>query len=236
MTTYILRHGQTDYSRRYLVNGDPSQPIRLSDEGQRSLSRARTTLSSIQVRTWVASEFPRTQQTASLLMGYPPAELAIDARLNELDYGEYEGRQFLEYAAWLEHHGRQQRPPGARESQHEGIVRMLTGVLAAVERPGPRVVVCHGLLVSVLAWQRDRSPSEILPLFFPEAPCAEPMVASDHDLPRWIASLLNELDADDRRDPFGHGEGRTIPVGEGPAIATVGSVSRPPDQKDLPHA
>lgn len=37
MTTYVLRHGQTNYSKRYLVNGDPSQLIHLTEEGRRSL-------------------------------------------------------------------------------------------------------------------------------------------------------------------------------------------------------
>jgi hypothetical protein len=35
-TVYLLRHGQTDYSKQYLVNGNPARVIRLNDEGVRS--------------------------------------------------------------------------------------------------------------------------------------------------------------------------------------------------------
>ena len=236
MTTYILRHGQTAHSQRYLVNGDLTQLIPLSEEGQRAAIHARSAFDATVMRTWVASEFPRTQQTASLLMNYPPAPLVVDARLNELDYGDYEGGPFLDYAVWLEHHGASQLPPGARESQQEGIRRMLVGVLAALQRPGPRVLVCHGLLVSVLLWHRDRSPGTPMPLFFPEAPCADPLAVPDDRLSDWIGVLLAKLEAAQGPDQPGLGEGGAIPICDGSAIATVTSVSRPPDQKDLPHA
>ena len=70
-TTYILRHGQTDFSKQYLVNGDPTRAIRLNDEGVRSCCLSRSVLPLHSVRTWVTSEFPRAQQTASLLRGVP---------------------------------------------------------------------------------------------------------------------------------------------------------------------
>lgn len=167
MTTYVLRHGPTDYSRRYLVNGDPTKPVHLSEDGRRALTKGWNSLPLHKVRTWTASEFPRVQQTAHLLMGVPAPELIIDPQLNELDYGQFEGNPFLDYAAWLDGHGADERPPGSGESQSEGIRRMLTGVLAALDHPGPRVLVAHGLLVSVLLWQRARTPGQAMPLFFP---------------------------------------------------------------------
>lgn len=242
MTTYILRHGQTNYSKRYLVNGDPAKHIHLNGEGRQSLSRAWTTLPLHSVATWLTSEFPRARQTASLLMGVPAAELFADARLNELDYGEFEGSPFLEYAVWLDGHGAGQRPPGAAESQREGIRRMLTGVLAALEHPGPRVLVGHGLMVSVLLWHRDRPDGEPMPLFFPEAPYVEPVAIPDDELPLLITSLLDDLDTGVHReraaDGDGDGDAAILRISEGPAVATVDSVSpsHSLDKKDLPHA
>jgi probable phosphoglycerate mutase len=80
-TTYILRHGQTDYSKQYLVNGDPSRTIRLNDEGVRSCRLPWSALPLHGVRTWLTSEFPRAQQTASLLVGVLAPELVVDVRL-----------------------------------------------------------------------------------------------------------------------------------------------------------
>ncbi|WP_200305664.1 histidine phosphatase family protein [Streptomyces adelaidensis] len=236
MTTYILRHGQTDYSKRYLVNGDPAQPIHLTKEGRQSLSLGWSTLPLHAVRTWLTSEFPRSQQTASLLMGVPTEDLVIDPRLNELDYGEFEGRPFLEYAVWLDGHGSGERPTGGTESQRDGIRRMLAGVLAAVERPGPRVLVGHGLLASVLLWHQSRSPKEVMPLFFPEAPYVEPIAVPDDKLPDWITALMSDLDKDVPEGRADRGGADIFRIGEGSAVATVDSVSHSPDQKDLPDA
>ncbi|MFE1405209.1 histidine phosphatase family protein [Streptomyces sp. NPDC058770] len=238
MTTYILRHGQTDYSKRYLVNGDPTKQILLTDEGRQSLGRAWNVLPLHSVATWLTSEFPRARQTASLLMGVPSPELIVDARLNELDYGKFEGKPFLEYAAWLDEHGPRRRPPGATESQHEGIRRLLTGVLAALAHPGPRVLVSHGLLVSVLRWHGDRAAGEPMPLSFAEAPYVEPLAIADDDLSRLVTELFDDLESADLREITADGGASILRIGEGPAVATVDAVSpsHSPDKKDLPHA
>ncbi|MGW0824208.1 histidine phosphatase family protein [Streptomyces sp. NPDC002845] len=218
-TTYILRHSQTDFSEQYLVNGDPARAIRLNDEGVRSC-RLPWAVLPFHVRTWLASELPRAQQTASLLMGVPAPELITDARLNELDYGEFEGGPFLAYGSWLDQRGGAQRPPGACESQREGILRMINGVHAALEHSGPRVLVCHGLLVSVLIWHRDRSLDEVMPLFLPEAPYVEPLAVGDEVLRDWIAALLTDLDREEPQDPDAHGSVAKLRIDGSSAVAT----------------
>ncbi|RZU29884.1 putative phosphoglycerate mutase [Streptomyces sp. BK022] len=238
MTTYILRHGQTNYSKRYLVNGDPEKGIHLDEEGRASLSHAWTTLPLHSVATWLTSEFPRARQTTSLLMGVPSAGLVVDARLNELDYGQFEDGPFLDYAVWLDAHGADERPPDASESQREGIRRMLTGLLSACEHPGPRVLVGHGLMVSVLLWYRERGEGEPMPLFLPEAPYVEPIAIPDDELPVLITTLLDDLDSSMCEKISGAGGTAIFRISEGPAVATVDSVSpsHSLDKKDLPHA
>ncbi|MHC0429505.1 histidine phosphatase family protein [Streptomyces sp. O3] len=237
MKTYILRHGETHNSRQYLVNGDPTRPIPLSKEGHASCGLAWHLLPLRHVATWLCSEFPRAHQTASRLMAVPEPEPVIVPQLNELDYGDFEGGPFLEYAAWLTEHGGQRRPPGARESQREGIRRMLTGLLAAAEHPGPRVIVCHGLLVSVLLWHRERTPNEEIPLFFPEAPYVQPLTFADDDLLSCVKSLLGDLDA---RQERGARSGTTAPgkprKDHEADVATFDRVNHPHAQRELPDA
>ncbi|NUL21825.1 histidine phosphatase family protein [Streptomyces lunaelactis] len=206
MKTHILRHGQTEYSTKHLVNGDSSVPVQLSEEGVRSCQRAWTVLPLHSVRTWVASGFPRAKQTALLLTGVPAAELVVEPRLNELDYGEFEGGPWLGYGDWLDQHGAWRRPAGAAESQREGIRRMLLGLKDCLALPGPRLVVGHGLLLSVLLWQQGRSEGEAVPLFFPEAPCVQPLDVADDMLGGWIAELLSDLDTEGRQDPDERGD------------------------------
>lgn len=201
MITWILRHGQTDNSVRHLVNGDPARAIYLNDAGQDAYRRAVSMPGLSDVQTWITSEFVRARQTARLLMRLPTDEPWTDPRLNELDYGTFEGGPFLSYGDWLVRHGADERPDGAAESQREGILRMLTGLRGVVERPGDRVVVGHGLLISVLTWGLHRPSGETLPLFLPEAPYVEPLPLPDDQFADLIATLLDRIGQPEGRSP-----------------------------------
>jgi probable phosphoglycerate mutase len=235
VTTYLLRHASTTYSTRYLVNGDPSVALPLDPEGVAACERLRDSGPLNGIRTWITSEFPRARQTARLLTNTHRAEHQSDPRLNELDYGDFEGGPFPEYAAWLGVHGPWVRPQGSGESQREGIARMLDGVQAAVMRPGPRVVVAHGLLLSVLGWATDEPPDSPMPLFFPEAACLDPLVVSDARLVRLAARLLSDLGRSEHRGGETVGD-RTESGQEGTLIlANFDSLPTPPEERP-PHA
>ncbi|WEB43623.1 phosphoglycerate mutase family protein [Streptomyces yunnanensis] len=236
MTTHILRHGETHCSRQYLVNGDPTRPIPLSKDGVMSCGQVWHMLPLRRVSTWISSEFPRARQTASRLMGVPEPGPVVDPRLNELDYGDFEGGPFLKYASWLEQHGAGHRPPGARESQWEGIKRMLVGLQAAVEHPSPRVIVCHGLLVSVLHWHRERSAGDPMPLFFPEAPYVQPISFEDEDLQSCVRSLLADIAAGPESDSGPRGDAEKTRAESELDVATFDRVNHPHAQRELPDA
>jgi probable phosphoglycerate mutase len=63
--------------------------------------------------------------------------------------------------------------------------------------PGPRLVVAHGLLLSVLQWHRQHSDEGGdqggFPAFFPEAAYVEPIAVSDASLQHWTAHLRAHL-------------------------------------------
>ncbi|MEV0491908.1 hypothetical protein [Streptomyces atratus] len=111
-------------------------------------------------------------------------------------------------------------------------------MLSAGEHPGPRVLVGHGLMVSVLLWYRERTEGEPMPLFLPEAPYVEPIAISDDELPVLITALLDDLDSGMCEKITGAGGTAIFRISEGQAVATVDSVSpsHSLDKKDLPHA
>ncbi|WP_329433277.1 phosphoglycerate mutase family protein [Streptomyces sp. NBC_01280] len=234
MTTTLIRHARTPYSARYLVNGDPSLPIALDKDGVHACHEARTTLPPA-TRTWVVSAFLRTQQTARLLSADTSLQPAVLPQLNELDYGDFEGGPFLQYADWLRWNGPHTRPPKSAESQHEGIRRMLLGVRAALKFPGPRTVVAHGLLLSVLGWDLTRTAEAPIPLFFPEAPCLAPLTYSDSYLDERAQALLATLAyAAHDSVPASPGTNKTR-AETPPGLATVGGLSVSSEEQS-PHA
>lgn len=193
MIGYLLRHGRTAYSASYRVNGDPNIAVPLDDEGLLACRATRELFPVKIIAMWVTSSFLRAQQTGKLLQDGTGGPTCIEPLLDELDCGRFEGSPFLDYARWLHEHGPCSRPAEARESKHEGIQRMLTGVRATLTLPGPRCVVAHGLLLSVLRWNSSNPSGTAMPLFFPEAPCLEPFAAADTDLREWIEDLIADL-------------------------------------------
>lgn len=233
MITLIMRHGQTPYSVNYFVNGDPSVQVDLNAEGIRTCQRAVKALPD-KVSTWIATELPRTRQSVCVLAGRLTLDPVIEKGLNELDYGTFDGVTFLDYGAWLHQHGGWARPPGAWESQREGLRRMLHGLRACLGHPAPRVVVAHGLLLSMLLWHRDHEGQDEMPLFFPEAPYAQPLNLTDDTLDQWVNELLGRLDAEEQRPDMAP---RPKPMHEtGLPVATFKTVLTQPATKDSDHA
>lgn len=218
--TYLLRHAPTVYSVEYRVNGDPAVTVPLTSDGVAGCRSARSTTPTDVLRWCVTSTFGRCVRTAELITG-GQVEVQRDARLNEVDYGAYEGGPFLVYARWLAEHGPHGRPPGARESQAEGIVRMLTGLHAAVDWPGPRLVVAHGLLVSVIHWARSHPHESLTEVFLPAAPCLTPLTMGDAELRVLIDWLLDDLAAGARERRGWHVDLTVFPREARAALATV---------------
>jgi 2,3-bisphosphoglycerate-dependent phosphoglycerate mutase len=235
MTTFLLRHASTSYSSRHQVNGDSSLRLPLNEEGVAACHQLRDSGTLSSARTWITSVFPRAQQTAVLLAGATQRAFRVDSRLNEIDYGDFEGGPFLDYAAWLGRHGPWRRPPGSAESQREAFPRMLTGLRDALVRPGPRVIVAHGLVLSLVTWALSEAPGSAVPLFFPEAPCVEPLVIADARLHRLTARLLDDVGADRTPAQPTGGDRPESRQGGMPVLATFDPLRNPPEERS-PHA
>ncbi|MGW2539795.1 histidine phosphatase family protein [Kitasatospora sp. NPDC001574] len=211
MTTYLLRHATTAYSTRYQVNGDPGIVLPLDAAGRAACEVAGAALRTVRPSAWVCSGFARTSETVQLLAAAPGELPAVERQLDELDYGDFEGGPFLLYARWLAANGPWERPPGAHESQREGIRRMLAGLQRTLDLPAPRVVVAHGLLLSVLRWRRDTAgdaSAEPMPILFDEVRCLDLVQLEDEELRALGRFLLSELDTEQQSVASGGWETR----------------------------
>ena len=99
MKVYLLRHGETAYNaqRRYLGRSD----IPLSAKGRSALAQA-----NIFPQTVYISPLCRAAETAEIL--FPEARLVPVPDLQEMDFGIFEGRTYLEmdgllaYQEWID--------------------------------------------------------------------------------------------------------------------------------------
>jgi len=88
LTLVLTRHGATDRSNPEQHLGQRID-IPLSDAGRSAAQALGRRLEGIRFDRIVASPLRRAQETAALAV--PGARIETDARLSEMDYGEWEG-------------------------------------------------------------------------------------------------------------------------------------------------
>ena len=166
----LLRHGPTAWTAERRLQGQVDLP--LSAAGRIVVSRWRLP-AEVGGFAWVTSPLARARETAQLL-GHP--EAAIDERLGEMSFGNWEGKRLRDIAAELgpamaelEDRGLDFRAPGG-ESPREVQAR-LSPFLVETGRGGiDRLAVAHKAVIRALyalatGWPMLGRPSQKLKEF-----------------------------------------------------------------------
>ena len=86
---YIIRHGQTELNTKMLMQGRSDYPLNETGLAQAEEAAERFAEMGVTIDKIYSSPLIRAVQTAERIA--PDAELVIDERLIEMDYGPYEG-------------------------------------------------------------------------------------------------------------------------------------------------
>lgn len=97
---------------------------------------------------------------------------------------------------------------------------MVRGLRAALDQPVPRLVVAHGLLLSVVQWSRVHPVEPLSDVFLLSAPCLTPIILADDELAALTQRLLRGLDGKEGARAWRADLG-VFPVDLRPALATV---------------
>jgi len=92
MKVVFLRHGESEYNVKGLVNTDPKKKIHLTLKGRRQAGEIREKLEGIEFDIVLVSEFLRAKETAMIVNEYSQVPMFVDKRLNEVSLG-YEGKK-----------------------------------------------------------------------------------------------------------------------------------------------
>ena len=87
MKIILVRHGESEANVAGIINDDPSRPVNLTEWGRAQAEAASNELRAVRFTHAYASEFPRAQQTAKILLRHHACPLQIDARINERKTG-----------------------------------------------------------------------------------------------------------------------------------------------------
>jgi broad specificity phosphatase PhoE len=182
----LARHGESELSAAGLVSGDPAEPRGLTEIGREQARRLGERLAEEPIDLCVMSEFARVRQTADLALAGRDVPRVVVPELNDVRFGEFEGRLFEEYRAWAQERDPREAPPGG-ESRAEVAARYVRGFRRVLERPERTIlVVAHGLpLRYTLLALEDLDPTPIVE----QVPLAEPYRLTRAELERATARL-----------------------------------------------
>jgi len=168
----LARHGESERSVVGRTNGDPRTACALTETGReeaRALGRA---LASDEIGLCVTSEFERVRETADLALEGREVPRLVLPELNDIRFGEFEGRPLTDYRAWAHAHGPEEPAPGGGDSRAETVGRYVRAYRTILARPEETVlVVAHGLPVRyILDAVEGRNPAAVIA----QVPYAEP--------------------------------------------------------------
>jgi broad specificity phosphatase PhoE len=145
----LARHAQSVFNVRGVLNGDPSIPGGLTDEGRAQARRLGERLKAERIDVCVTTEFERTRETADIaLMGREVPRLVMP-ELNDPPNGELELRPYAELARWREANGPDVPVPGLDQTERDYFQAVAGGFRQLAERPEPTILaILHGYVVA----------------------------------------------------------------------------------------
>jgi len=93
MHIWVTRHGQTRLNRAKLMQGLTDEP--LNETGIRQATDARSKIGNITFDAVYASPLDRAVKTGAIVGGVDPADVIIDRRIIEVDFGKYEQKKYF---------------------------------------------------------------------------------------------------------------------------------------------
>jgi len=141
----LVRHGQTDANAAGLLLGRTDPP--LNDAGRAQAAAVAARVAPYGPERIITSPLLRTVQTAEVIGAACGLTVAIEDRLVEVDYGEYDGLPFAELPSDLVHRWRTEAdfaPPGGESLESVGVRMAVLGaeILADLGK-APVVAVSH---------------------------------------------------------------------------------------------
>ncbi|HET8967899.1 MAG TPA: histidine phosphatase family protein [Gaiellaceae bacterium] len=143
----LVRHAFAGSNRDGLASSTvPGEGLtREGVEQARALSRA---LADEEIAIAMTSRLARTQETLAHVLDGRDLPVVVEAELDEIHFGSFDGGLLDTYRAWAATHPPNDLPPGAGESRAQAAERFARGLRLILARAEERVlVVGHALAI-----------------------------------------------------------------------------------------
>lgn len=168
---YLLRHGEADSNVKDIATSDIKASNGLTEKGKKQIQEAAKKLAKEKIEIIISSPYPRTKETAEVVAKTLGLKLIFDTRLQEMNFGDYDGLPVAEFKAKfpggeLE---RFERAPNGGENLKDVLQRQMVLIKKLEEtHKGKKILlVGHGDPFWVLEGALNgKSPREIAAQFY----------------------------------------------------------------------
>ena len=87
----VARHGESEYSAKQLVNGDPGVSCPLTEAGRLQARALGRIFAEEQIDLCAVTQFERVRETAEMALAGRDVQFVVVPELNDPRYGEFEG-------------------------------------------------------------------------------------------------------------------------------------------------
>ena len=155
----LARHGESTYSERGLVNGDPSVGVGLTAAGEEQARELGRVLAREPIGLCVVSGLPRTRATAELALARRNVPIEALPAFDDPRAGRFEGLTLDEYRSWAWSAGSGEDAPGGGESRRAIVTRYANAYRSLLGRAESVVLgVLHALPIAYVLEALDGSP------------------------------------------------------------------------------
>ena len=163
MKIWVTRHGQTELNAKKLMQGRSDIP--LNEVGIAQAKAAREKIGDIRFDAVYASPLQRAVKTAAIIGNVDPADILIESRIIETDFGKYEQKPYGSLGPWMTLYwalpellpapGTVETTRQMRERSH-GFLKELEEHYTGEENI---LVVCHGGIIRSIRGYLEDVPS-----------------------------------------------------------------------------
>jgi broad specificity phosphatase PhoE len=147
LIVFLARHAESVLNQEGRVNGDPSVLAPLTERGREEARLLGAQLAYVELDLCIHTRFPRTRETAELVLAGRPVPVEVEPRLDDVKIGDLDGEPLACYRETKRALGRKQPFPGG-ESLDAAALRYADAFerLAGIEAER-MLVVCHEIPV-----------------------------------------------------------------------------------------
>jgi broad specificity phosphatase PhoE len=139
----LARHAHSQLNVEHRVNGDPSVPVHITEDGEEQARLLGLELANVPLDLCLHTRFGRTQETATVALAGRDAPVEVEPLFDDIDVGDLEGLPVEDYRAWKREHTRADAFPGGEslDDAARRYVRAYRKLLASGK--SSVLVVCH---------------------------------------------------------------------------------------------